>query len=97
MATPSIDHRAGFAPDFPGRFTPDGIAALATVGMALLDCINSDRLIVNDDRLDHDTAISTWRMVDTLYDVQDALHGASDKLPAALAAFLSTVEGANHG
>ncbi len=79
------------------RFDRNERDALAVVGLALLDCINSARLVVNDDHFDNALAIATWRMVDTLYPLQDALHGPSGKLPAALAVFLATVEGVNHG
>jgi len=37
-------------------------------------------------------AIALWRVVDDLYDVQDALHGDASKLPAALASFLDAAE-----
>jgi len=75
------------------RFTPDGITALATVGLVLLDALNKAHLAVNEARLSHDLAIAYRRMVEDLYDVQDALHGDASKLPAALAAFLATIEG----
>ena len=74
------------------RFTPDGITALAVVGLVLLDAINKARLVVNEAHLSHDMAIALWRVVDDLYDVQDALHGDASKLPAALASFLDAAE-----
>ncbi|MEF8723154.1 MAG: hypothetical protein V5B30_11315 [Candidatus Accumulibacter delftensis] len=73
------------------RFTPDGITALAAVGLVLLDAINKARLVVNEAHLSHDMAIALWRVVDDLYDVQ-ALHGDASKLPAALASFLDAAE-----
>ena len=74
------------------RFTPDGITALAVVGLVLTDAINKARLVVNEAHLSHDMAIALWRVVDDLYDVQDALHGDASKLPAALASFLDAAE-----
>jgi hypothetical protein len=74
------------------RFTPDGITALAVVGLVLLDAINKAHLTVNEARLSLDLALAYRRMLEDLYDVQDALHGDSSKLPAALAAFLDTAE-----
>lgn len=68
------------------RFSPDERDALAVVGLALLDRINSGEIVINDRTL-----------LDTLYPLQDALHGPSGKLPTALAVFLSTAEGDNHG
>lgn len=75
------------------RFTPDGITALAAVGLVLLDAVNGAHLTVNEARLSHDLAAAYRRMLEDLYDVQDALHGDASKLSVALAAFLATVEG----
>lgn len=75
------------------RFTPDGITALAAVGMVLLDALNKAHLAVNEARLSLDLAVAYRRMLEDLYGVQDALHGDASKLPAALAAFLATAEG----
>ena len=69
---------------------PEGVTALALAALALLDAINAGRLVA--------TEPGTRALVEALYPLQDALHGASDQLPAALAAFLSTVEEEkNHG
>ena len=75
------------------RFTPDGLTALAAVGLVLLDALNKAHLAVNEARLSLDLAVACRRMLEDLYDVQDALHGDASKLPAALAAFLATAEG----
>lgn len=75
------------------RFAPDGITALAVVGLVLLDALNKAHLAVNEARLSQDLALAYRRMLEDLYHVQDALHGDASKLPAALAAFLATVEG----
>ena len=68
---------------------PDGTAALALAALALLDAINAGKLVATDP--------GTCALLESLYPLQDALHGTTDALPAALAGFLSTVEGANHG
>ncbi len=82
---PGADTRLSRTLQSLDRFTPAGIEALACVGLALLERINNDAPI-------------TGRVLDTLYALQDALHGVSDQLPDALAAFLSTVEEEkNHG
>ena len=78
------------------RFTPDERDVLAVVALALLNGINSRRLVVNPD-LQPGLGEATRCAIEALYPLQDALHGPAGKLPAALAAFLSTVEGANHG
>ena len=78
------------------RFTPAGINALAAVGIVLAEAVNDARLIINAS-LPAGERASTRSIIDRMYDLQDALHGESGKLPAALASFLSTVEGANHG
>lgn len=67
---------------------PEGATALALAALALLDAINTGHLAATD--------AGTRAVLESLYPLQDALHGASDALPAALAGFLSTVEGANH-
>lgn len=74
------------------RFTPDGITALAAVALVLLDAINKAHLAVNEARLSHDLALAYRRMLEDLYNIQDALHGDASKLPAALAEFLSMVD-----
>ena len=68
---------------------PEGATALALAALALLDVINAGKLVATD--------TGTRALLESLYPLQDALHGASDALPAALAGFLSTVGGANHG
>ena len=81
------------------RFTPDGITALAAVGLVLLDAVNKAYLVANKAWLSPDRVETGRRMLvalfdaQELYDVQDALHGDASKLSAALAAFLATVEG----
>ncbi|MEF8734827.1 MAG: hypothetical protein V5B40_23840 [Candidatus Accumulibacter meliphilus] len=89
---PGADARQSRTLQSLDRFTPDGITALAAVGLVLLDAINKARLVVNEAHLSHDMAIALWRVVDDLYDVQDALHGDASKLPAALASFLDAAE-----
>ncbi|MCQ1550788.1 MAG: hypothetical protein NOF05_18715 [Candidatus Accumulibacter phosphatis] len=67
---------------------PEGATALALTALALLDAINAGRLVATD--------AGTRMLIEATYPLQDALHGASDDLPAALAGFLSTVGGAHH-
>jgi len=90
---PGADARQSRTLQSLNRFTPDGITALAALGLVLLDAINKAYLAVNEARLSLDLAVAYRRMLDDLYDVQDALHGDASKLPAALATFLATVEG----
>jgi len=66
---------------------PEGVTALALAALVLLDAINAGKLVATD--------TDTRALLEALYSLQDALHGASDALSAALAGFLSTVEGAN--
>ena len=68
---------------------PEGATALALAALALLDAINAGKLVATDP--------GTRALLESLYPMQDALHGATDALPAALTSFLSTVEGASHG
>ncbi|HRF10995.1 MAG TPA: hypothetical protein PLR37_02520 [Candidatus Accumulibacter phosphatis] len=68
---------------------PEGAAALAQVALVLLAAVGAGRLVATD--------AGTRAMLESLYPVQDALFGVSDTLPAALAGFFSTAEGANHG
>ena len=73
------------------RFTPDGITALAVVGMVLAEAVNDARLTINDS-LPAGEHASTRSLIDRMYDLQDALHGDSDALPAALAGFVAAAE-----
>jgi len=73
------------------RFNPVGVSALAVVGLVLSDAVNQAYLVVNDE-LSPDLADSTGTTLDALYLLQDALHGDSDKIPAALASFLDAAE-----
>ena len=94
---PGADARQSRTLQSLDRFTPAGIEALACVGLALLDCLNREVFVINDD-LSFDRFSSAWNLRSATYPLQDALHGASDQLPAALAEFLSTVEEEkNHG
>ncbi|MDS4014999.1 MAG: hypothetical protein RKP46_11720 [Candidatus Accumulibacter sp.] len=68
---------------------PEGLPALAAAALELFDAINQARLVVNPD-LAAAQAIATSNLIESLYPLQDALHGAADTLPAALAGFLST-------
>jgi hypothetical protein len=68
---------------------PEGVTALALAALALLDAINAGRLVA--------TEPGTRALVEALYPLQDALHGPEGQLPQALAGFLSTAGGANHG
>jgi hypothetical protein len=63
---------------------PEGTKALAVAALALLDAINAGKLVA--------TNPDTRALIEAMYHLQDALHGASDALPAARAAFLETVE-----
>lgn len=73
------------------RFTPDGINALATVGLVLLDAVNQQQIVVNDD-LSLPMFEAVRNVLCRTYPLQDALHGASDGLPDALTGFLAMVE-----
>jgi hypothetical protein len=77
------------------RFTPDGIQALAVVGIVLAEAINDARLIINAS-LPPAKREATRILIEWLYVLQDALHGASDDLPAALAAFVAAAEEVCH-
>lgn len=90
---PGADARQARTLQSLDRFTPDGITALAVVGLGLLDAINKAHLVINEAQLSHEATLAMRRVIDDLYKVQDALHGDASKLPAALAAFLATVEG----
>jgi hypothetical protein len=68
---------------------PEGVTALALAALALLDAINAGKLVATD--------TDTRALVEALYPLQDALHGPEGRLPQALAGFLSTAGGANHG
>lgn len=93
---PGADARQSRTLQSLDRFTPAGIQAWAAVGLVLTEAVNEGRLVVNAS-LPPVRRESTRRLVEWLYVLQDALHGSSENLPAALALFLSTVEEANHG
>lgn len=78
------------------RFTPEGIQALAAAGLVLAEAINEGRLVINT-RLPAGKSEATYLLIDRLYVLQDALHGDSSKLPAALASFLRIAEGGENG
>ena len=63
---------------------PEGVTALALAALALFDAVNAGKLVATDP--------DARALIEALYPLQDALHGASDALPAARAAFLETVE-----
>ncbi len=92
---PGADARQSRTLQSLDRFTPDGINALAAVGLVLAEAVNDARLIINAS-LPAGERSSTRSLIDRMYDLQDALHGDSSKLPEALAVFLSTVEEACH-
>ncbi len=79
--TPGAEVRQSHFASKLATLEPDGATALALAALALLDAINA----------------GTRALLESLYPLQDALHGASDALPAALAGFLKTVGGENHG
>ncbi|WP_291988391.1 hypothetical protein [Candidatus Accumulibacter sp. ACC007] len=74
------------------RFGPSGNTALAAVGLALLDAINTGALTVND-QAEPAQAKRARALVETLYPLQDCLHGSETGLPEALAAMLHAAEG----
>lgn len=65
----------------------EGIPLLAAAALDLFDAINQARLVVNPD-LAPEQATSTSKLLESLYPLQDAIHGES----SLLAAFLSTGE-----
>lgn len=87
--TPGADARQSPYASKLASIEPEGAAALAQVALVLLDAVNAGRLVATD--------AGTRAMLASLFPVQDALFGASDGLPDALAGFFSTAEGANHG
>ncbi len=87
--TPGADVRQSPYASKLASLEPEGIPALALAALALLDAINAGKVVA--------TEPGSRALLESLYLLQDALHGASDALPAALAGFLSTVEGASHG
>ncbi|WP_300334014.1 hypothetical protein [Accumulibacter sp.] len=89
--TPGADVRQSRTLPSLNRFTPDGINALAAVGLILLDAINDARLVVNAS-LPPNRRESARILVEWLYVLQDALHGSDEPLPAVLASFLSVAE-----
>ena len=87
--TPGAEVRQSHFASKLATLEPDGATALALAALALLDAINAGKLVATD--------AGTRMLLEATYPLQDALHGASDTLPAALAGFLKTVEGAHHG
>jgi hypothetical protein len=85
---PGADARQSRTLQSLDRFTPDGITALAAVGLLLLDAINKAHRLVNEAWLSRDPALACRRMVDDLYDAHEALHWDTGKPPT----FLSMVE-----
>ena len=86
--TPGAEVRQSHFASKLATLEPDGTAALALAALALLDAINAGKLVATD--------AGTRALLESLYLLQDALYGASDALPAALAGFLSAVGGAHH-
>lgn len=64
--------------------------ALALVGLSLMDCINTNRLIVSD-QLAADEISMMLRKIDFLYEFQDVLHGGAD--PERTLAALAVISG----
>ena len=85
--TPGADVRQSPNASTLASLEPESVTALALAALALLDAINAGKLVATD--------TDTPALFKALYPSQDALRGASDALSAALAGFLSTVEGAN--
>ncbi len=93
---PGADARQSRTLQSLSRFTPDGIQALAAVGLVLAEAVNDASLIINA-RLPACERASTRSLIDRMYDLQDVLHGSDEHLLAALASFLSVAEGGtNH-
>ncbi|WP_212761157.1 hypothetical protein, partial [Candidatus Accumulibacter phosphatis] len=63
---------------------PEGVTALALAALALLDAINAGKLVATDP--------DTRALLESLYPLQDALHGSADQIPAALTSFLTVAE-----
>lgn len=73
------------------RFNADGLTALAAIGLVLCDCVNHAYLILNDaPTIEPDN--SAVGLIEALNRLQDAIHGPSDQIPAALAGFLDVAE-----
>lgn len=68
-------------------FDREGVQAWAAIGLVLCEAINAGDL-----DLPLPKAEATGNMRDALFDLQDCLHGSSENLPAALAAFLDVAE-----
>ena len=85
--TPGASSRQSLYASKLASLEPESVTALAMAALALLDAINAGKLVATD--------TDTPALFKALYPSQDALRGASDALSAALAGFLSTVEGAN--
>lgn len=73
------------------RFTPPARDALAAAALVLFDAINGAYLVVND-ALTPDQAEDTGDLLDSLYLLQDAIHGNSARLGTELACFLAVAE-----
>jgi len=89
QTTPGADVRQSPYVSRLASIEPEGVHALALAALALLDGINAGKLVATD----HDTRA----LIEALYPLQDTLHGPEGRLPQALAGFLSTAGGANHG
>ena len=88
---PGADARQSRTLQSLARFKPEGITALAVVGIVLAEAVNDARLIINAS-LPAGECAATRSLIDRMYALQDALHGASDALPAALAVFVAIAE-----
>lgn len=88
---PGADARPSRTLQKLSRFTPEGITALAAAALVLFDAVNAAYLVVNDE-LTPDQAEATGELLDSLYVLQDALHGESSRLAVPLARFLAVAE-----
>jgi len=88
---PGADPRQSRTLQSLDRVTPAGINALAAAGLVLCEAVNDARLIVSD-QLTPDHAEATGDLLDSLYRLQDAIHGDSARIATELACFLSVAE-----
>ena len=88
---PGADPRQSRTLQKLARFTPPAHDALAAAALVLFDAVNGAYLVVNDE-LTPDQAEATGCLLDSLYLLQDAIHGDSSRLAAELARFLATAE-----
>lgn len=79
-----------------GTFTHVEIKALALAGLVLLDVINAGRIVASASS-DAAELAKTIGLIDAGYALQEAIHGASDDLPAVMRDFDALAEASEIG